>query len=248
MCLNLAKEGNLSTPLLVFNRTEKRATDLRDSVSACKITVSPTAEDAISKSDIIFICVSNDAAVEEIFADALKKGGRSIVGKLFVDCSTVHPNTTRSLAKKVREAGAELVASPLLGMPAMAAAGQLVCLLAGPASAIGRVKLYTEGILSRGSIVVSETDAGMASTLKIVANTFVLSMVEALAEGHTLAEKSGLGADMLEQVLDITFPGLYHVYSKTMSSGDYHKMEEVSFPLFLFLFFVTAALLSECRL
>ena len=121
-------------------------------------------------------------------------------------------------------------------MPAMAAAGQLVCLLAGPASAIGRVKPYTEGVLSRGNIVVSESDAGMASTLKIIANTLVLSMVEALAEAHTLAEKSGLRPEMLEQVLAITFPGLHQVYSKMMSSGDYYKMEEVSFSPFSFSF------------
>lgn len=234
MCRNLAEKGNLSSPLLVFNRTEKPATDLCESVSACKITVSPTVEEAISNSDIVFICVSNDVAVEEIFANALKKGGQSLSDKLFVDCSTVHPNTTRSLAKQVSEAGAQLVACPLLGMPAMAASGQLVFLLAGPAEAIDRLKPYMDGVMGRGHIIVSVTDAGLASALKIVANTFVLSMVEALAEGHTLAERCGLGAEKLEAALAITFPGLHQVYSKMMSSGEYYKMQKV--PLFTLLF------------
>ncbi len=197
--------------------------------------MSATIDGAISKSDIIFTCVSDDAAIEEIICTALKSG-HSMEHKMYVDCSTVHPNTTRALAKMVNEVGAGFVASPLLGVPAMADAGQLVFVLAGTASSLERVKPYTMGVMSRMDIIVSDSDPGIASLLKIVANTFVLSMVETLAEGHTLAEKSGLGIGNLEKAIEVIFPGLYMAYSKVLSSGDYYKSDEVLPFLFHFPF------------
>ena len=47
-------------------------------------------------------------------------------------------------------------------------------------------------------------------------------MIETLAEGHVLAEKSGLGVDNLEKFLETVFPGPYMILSKHMSSGRYH--------------------------
>ena len=55
------------------------------------------------------------------------------------------------------------------------------------------------------------------------------SMVEVLSEGHTLAEKSGLGNDRLHQFIETMFPGPYTAYSNRLRQGDYYKREE---PLF----------------
>ena len=52
-------------------------------------------------------------------------------------------------------------------------------------------------------------------------------MIEALAEGHTLAEKSGLGTVNLEKFLEIVFPGPYMVHSKHMTSGRYHHASPI---------------------
>src|SRR6187399_220873 len=123
MCKNLVEKGSLDKPLIIFNRTEKRATDLSKSLPDGKTTISTSIETAVSKSDIIFTCVGNDAAVNESIDTALR---RDVTGKLFVDCSTVHPDTTEALAKKIAEAGAEFVACPVFGAPAMANSGQLV--------------------------------------------------------------------------------------------------------------------------
>lgn len=68
-----------------------------------------------------------------------------------------------------------------------------------------------------------------ATHLKIIGNTFILQMVETLAEGQVLAEKSGLGVDNLQKFLEAMFPGPQLAYSKRMSSGDYCSREE---PLF----------------
>jgi len=226
MCKNLVEKGQLDRPLIIFNRTQKRATDLNKSLPSGKANVASSIEEAVSKSDIIFTCVGDDAAINETIDTALNS---SLKGKLFVDCSTVHPDTTEGLAKKIIGAGAEFVACPVFGAPAMADNGQLVCVLAGPKESVERVKPYTKGVIGRAIVDFGGQPVGKATLLKVIGNTFVINMIETLSEGHVLAEKSGLGNDHLHQFIETMFPGPYTAYSTRMMSGDYHKREE---PLF----------------
>lgn len=226
MCKNLVEKGQLDKPLIIYNRTKKRSEDLSKSLPSGKSTVASTIEEAVSGADIIFTCVGDDAAITETIDAALKGDTK---GKLFVDCSTIHPETSEELAKKVTGAGAEFVACPVFGAPAMADAGQLVCVLAGPKDSVEKVKPYTKGVMGRANVDFSGQRVRQALLLKVIGNTFVLNMVEALSEGHTLAEKSGLGSDNLHALIETMFPGPYTAYSTRMMSGDYYKREE---PLF----------------
>jgi len=225
MVKNLVEKGELEKPVLIFNRTQQRSVDLEKSLPAGKVTIA-SVEQAVSKSDIIFICLGDDEAVIQIIDIALKQDPQ---GKLFVDCSTVHPDTTEALSKKITAAGAEFVACPVFGAPAMADSGQLICVLAGPSISVDKVKPYTKGVMGRAIVDFSDQAPGKATLLKIIGNTFILNMVESLSEGHVLAEKSGLGTENLHQFISALFPGPYTAYSTRMTSGDYHKREE---PLF----------------
>lgn len=109
MCKNLVEKGNLSTPLIIQNRTRKRAEDLAASLPEGKSTIVDSAGEAAAKSDIIFVCLLNDDADKAIHEEMIKNGAK---GKLFVDCSTVHPDTTEVLAKAVIAQGGEYVACP----------------------------------------------------------------------------------------------------------------------------------------
>ena len=109
----------------------------------------------------------------------------------------------------------------------MANNGQLVCVLAGPRSAVEKVKPYCKGVMGRANIDLSDQPQGKATLLKIIGNTFILNMIEALSEGHTLAERSGLGNDNLHQFIETLFPGPYTAYSTRMLEGDYYKRDEV---------------------
>ncbi len=226
MCKNLVEKGQLDKPLIIFNRTQQRAVDLTNSLPASKSTVATSIEYLVSESDIIFTCVGDDAAINTTIDTALKS---NIAGKLFVDCSTVHPETSEGLAKKITAAGAEFVACPVFGAPAMADNGQLVCVLAGPKESVEKVKPYTKGVIGRANVDFGGQPVGKATLLKVIGNTFILNMVETLSEGHVLAEKSGLGNENLHQFIETMFPGPYTAYSTRMLSGDYYKREE---PLF----------------
>lgn len=109
----------------------------------------------------------------------------------------------------------------------MAESGQLVFVLAGTAENIERVKPYTTGVMGRAIIDYSGQDYGKATLMKVIGNTFILNMVESLAEGHTVAEKTGLGTENLHAFLEQMFPGPYVAYSNRMMKGDYVR-DEVS--------------------
>ncbi|KAF7189363.1 Glyoxylate/succinic semialdehyde reductase 1 [Pseudocercospora fuligena] len=227
MVKNIVEKGEFSGPVIIYNRTAARAEKLVSTLPEGKAKVVTSIADAVKEADIIFTCLSNDAAIEETIDAALKVPEAK--GKLFVDCSTVHPDTTDKLAKTINGAGGEFVASPVFGAPAMADNGQLVCVLAGPKALVDKVLPYCKGVMGRAEIKYSDQPHGAASRLKIIGNTFVLQMVEALSEGHTLAEKSGLGVDNLHQFIETMFPGPYTAYSKRLMTGDYYNREE---PLF----------------
>lgn len=224
MCKNLVEKGNLAEPLIIYNRTASKAETLSGKIGHS--TVSPSLTEAVLKSDIIFVCLGDDAAVQSNIKEALKS---DVKGKLFVDCSTIHPDTTASIAKSIEEAGASFVACPVFGAPAMADAGQLVCVLAGSKDAVEKVKPYCKGVMGRAEIDFSGQPQSKATLMKIIGNTFILSMVETLSEGHVVAEKSGLGVDKLHAFIETMFPGPYTSYSNRLMSGDYYKREE---PLF----------------
>ncbi len=111
----------------------------------------------------------------------------------------------------------------------MADSGQLICVLAGSPAVVDLVKPFCKGVMGRANVDFGGQVQGKASLLKVVGNTFILQMIEALSEGHTLAEKTGLGTDNLHALIEAMFPGPYTAYSNRLRSGDYYKRDE---PLF----------------
>lgn len=65
----------------------------------------------MKSADIIFMCLGDDAAVNGAVNVILEQDAH---GKLIVDASTVHPETTNALEKRLTARGAEFV-----GMPGM---------------------------------------------------------------------------------------------------------------------------------
>ncbi|KAF8429555.1 hypothetical protein EV426DRAFT_713473 [Tirmania nivea] len=92
-------------------------------------------------------------------------------GKLFAETSTVLPETAEKLARKVQEAGGMYVAMPIFGPM-----GTVVVVPAGVASGVARLKPYTDGVISRMTIDLSNEPVGKAELLKIGGNTYILSM------------------------------------------------------------------------
>ena len=109
MCANLVDKGKLTSPLIIYNRTAQRAQELAAKIGGDRTTVAASVAEAVAAADIVFTCLGEDHSVSDTIDTALQG---DVTGKLFVDCSTIHPTTTNALAKAVTAKGAEFVAMP----------------------------------------------------------------------------------------------------------------------------------------
>ncbi|KAK1540862.1 6-phosphogluconate dehydrogenase [Colletotrichum paranaense] len=221
MSTNLQKFLSSSgAPNLIYtNRTLSRGDSLKELGAIPAETVSEVAK----KSEIIFSCVSNDAVLQETTNEIIKSG--DIKNKIYVDCSTVHPDTSAAVSKQITEAGGQFVAgkftyAPVFGASAMAAAGKLIFVTAGPESATSAISLYLNGVMGR-SVIPMGTDVTKSSLLKIAGNIVVVSFMEVLSEAHVFAEKTGLGSPVLENMISDMFGPVLESYSKRITSGSY---------------------------
>ncbi|KAL9606438.1 MAG: hypothetical protein Q9179_000404 [Wetmoreana sp. 5 TL-2023] len=221
MCGNIVKKGKLTSPLLLYNRTTSRAKQLAEELGNC--IVADSAKEAVTKADIIFTCLTDDLAVLELFRQILEG---DVTGKLFVNCSTTQPATSDNLAAMVEKKGAHIVTMPVFGEPSMAEKGLLICIPAGRADLVDRVRPYCTGVIGRGIIDFSNEAHGKASLLKVIGNVFIVNMIETVAEGLVLAEKSKLGTDNLHKFIQAIFPGPFTLYSQRMITGDYYTRDE----------------------
>ncbi|KAJ5260572.1 NAD(P)-binding protein [Penicillium angulare] len=204
MAKNLAAKAELDGPLIVYNRTVTRTNKFQAENS--NTVVAESVLEAVSSADIVFTCLSDDNAVRETVNSIIGSG--NLKEKLFIDCSMIHPDTTAAIARQFQDVGAEFVASPVFGVPAMADVGQVICVLAGPSKSVDKVKPFTTGVIAKSFIDFSDHPHAKASQLKIFVNIFVLRMVESIAEGHVVAEKCGLGTQALHQSFEAIFWGL----------------------------------------
>ena len=148
--------------------------------------------------DVVFSMVTDDAAL-----DALTAGPDGILaglaaGKVYVDMSTVSPQSSRALAERVGSRGASMLAAPVSGSVPAAQAGSLAIIVGGDADAFERVEPILRGL---GSTVTFVGDNGQALLLKLAINISLAVQMLAFSEGVLLAERGGIEPDLALDVL-----------------------------------------------
>lgn len=139
--------------------------------------------------------------------------GQPLKDKVFVDCSTVHPETVRSAVSQLKAKEASYVAAPVFGGHPIAVDGKLVFAIGGPKSATEAVKLLIQDVMGRRVIECGE-DATRSSLLKIAGNIVTVNMMEAVGEAQVFGEKTGLGTGPMEELIGEAFGPVAGGYSK----------------------------------
>lgn len=190
MTANLLKH---QLPLLVFNRTPDKTAPLLAQGAQVATSMADFAT-----VDILFTMLAHPEALTAV---ALADNGfihHLRPGALWVDCSTVTPSFSRSLAKTAVAQGIEFLEAPVAGSKPQAANGELTFFVGGTAENVERCYPYFQMM---GSKVVHVGPSGAGSALKVVINsllgTAMASFAEALALGHAL----GLPTELLLNVL-----------------------------------------------
>lgn len=229
MCKNVVQKGDVEHPVLIYNRTKQKSVEFSEKFETGQIEIVDSVTAGVTKADIIFTILAEDDVVESVAAEILESV--DVTGKLFVECSTIHPDTTVRVAKLFRDKGAEFVAAPVFGAPAMGEIGQLIGVLAGPRASVQRARPYFKGVMAKSEIDMSDQPYEKALQLKLIGNTFIANMVEQLSEALVLSEKSGLGTQPLHDFVESLFPGPFAACSTRILSGAYHKMDYPLFPV-----------------
>src|SRR5712691_4407197 len=171
-------------PLRAWNRTPAKAQALRSHGAV----IAATPADAVRDADIIVTMLSDGAAVSEVMT-AAAPGLRE--GQVWAQASTVGVAGLEPLAGLAREHGLLFIDSPVLGTRQPAEQGALTVFAAGPDAARPALQPVFDAI-GRKTVWLG-SDAGTASALKLVVNSWVLALTTSAAEALALAR--GLGID-----------------------------------------------------
>ena len=182
MVLRLIDQGHRVT---VWNRTKAKAEPLL--AHGAGWAGSPAE---IARSHDIAISILTDAAAIEAIYDApdgLLAGAAR--GKLFIEMSTVPPETVRSLAARVRARGVGFVECPVGGTVGPAREGKLLGLAGGDAADFARAKPILEQLCRRVDHLGA---SGNGAAMKLAINLPLAVYWEALREAMSLIADSGI--------------------------------------------------------
>jgi 2-hydroxy-3-oxopropionate reductase len=191
MALNLCKAGHR---LSVFARNPAQSAALQ--VAGAAVQASPA--EVAQASDILFINVADDAALEAVLFD--KKGAVAGLrtGSIVVDMGTTSPTFTRQVANRLAERGIDLIDAPVSGGEAGAIAGTLAIMAGGSEAAFQRVLPLFQII---GGSIVHVGDSGAGQVAKACNQIVVSAALLGVAEALTFAARQGVDAAKVRQAL-----------------------------------------------
>ena len=151
--------------------------------------------------DVVVTVVTDDAAMEKVFApkgDSLLKGA---AGRLFINCATVSPAIHVEVEKRARAVGAESLEACMASSITQARQGSLYLMLGGTAAAFERARPVLEKLASSSRYI---GPAGTAAQVKALVNMVMNINTAGLAEGLGLGAALGLDLAVLREVFSQT--------------------------------------------
>jgi 3-hydroxyisobutyrate dehydrogenase len=179
----------------VWNRSPGKAAALVEAGARAATTPAQVAAHA----SIIFMCLTDAAAVEQVVFGENGLAGVPGAGRLVVDFSSIHPDAARRIATRLKAAnGMAWIDAPVSGGTKGAVEGTLAIMAGGDAADIERVRPYIL-TMARGFTHMGPTGAGQ--TTKLCNQVIVGCAMAVLAEATRLAVNAGIDAVRLPEAL-----------------------------------------------
>ena len=161
------------------------------------VMVAENAEEVAQKASMIMSLINDDAGAKSLYLGPQGLLQASVEGKLFIESSTLQPQTVRELSVRVQEMGAQLIGAPIMGTIPTVKAGLVFIPAGGRLQDIERA----QPVLSALSMSVKHMGAvGSGHAIKLVSNLTMAAYIQSLSEG--LAMGLGEGSEM-EQMLEV---------------------------------------------
>lgn len=191
MAARLMEVGN---KVAVWNRTPDKAKPLID--EGAVLAQSPA--DLASKSEAIVTILTDTAAIEAVFHGPSGLLSGDVKGRLFIEMSTVSPDTETALADRVRGKGASLVECPVGGTTGPARQGKLFGFAGASKADFERAKPLLDQLCRR---VEHCGDIGAGASMKLTINLPLMIYWQALGEALAMSRHLGIEPARLMDIL-----------------------------------------------
>ncbi len=180
----------------VWNRSRAKA-------EATGLAVADTPRDLAERTEAVISMLFDAPAVQAVYygADGLIAAAQ---GKLFIEMSTVRPETQQTLAEAVRQAGGAFVECPVGGTTGPARSGQLLGLAGGEAADVERARPVLEKLCRR---IEHMGPVGAGASAKLAINLPLLVFWQSFGEAMALVRHLGKDPDWLVQLFSETAGG-----------------------------------------
>ena len=154
-----------------------------------------------AESDVIFTVVTDDAAMQNIFAGSGDNLLINARGKLFINCATISPQVHVDVEDLARKVGAQTLEACMASSITQAREGKLYFMCGGSEAAFRKAEPILKEL---GSTVRFIGKAGEAAKVKALVNMVMNINTAGLAEGLALGAALGLDLEMLRKVFSQT--------------------------------------------
>jgi 3-hydroxyisobutyrate dehydrogenase len=186
---------NAGYDLAIWNRSAGKAKALIEAGA----TLAAKPQEVATSASIIFMCVTDAAAVEDVVFGADGFVTVPGTGKLVVDFSSIHPDKARAIAARLKAAnGMGWVDAPVSGGTKGAEEGTLAVMAGGDAADIERIRPY---VLAMARRLTHMGPTGAGQMTKLCNQVIVGCAMAVLAEATRLAVNSGIDAGKLPEAL-----------------------------------------------
>jgi 3-hydroxyisobutyrate dehydrogenase-like beta-hydroxyacid dehydrogenase len=190
MATNLAKAGHEVT---VWNRTPGKLVE--------GAGVAPTPAAAAQGAEVVWLCVSDTAAVEKILFGPEGVEQSLTEGMVIADSSTISPSATVKFAERVRARGVAYADAPMTGSKIGAGNGTLIFMVGGDQATIDRLSPL---FAAMGKKIFRMGETGKGQATKLSMNLQIALIYEGFAEALTLATKLGVDPKQLVSLIEAT--------------------------------------------
>jgi 3-hydroxyisobutyrate dehydrogenase len=159
------------------------------------VAVFDTAVDAVEDADVVITMLPNGDLVKRCYAEVLPVAQR---GVLFIDSSTIAVDDAREVHALAESHGVSQLDAPVSGGVKGAVAGSLAFMVGGEESAVQRARPVLEPMAGK---VIHCGAAGAGQAAKVCNNMVLAVQQIAIGEAFLLAEKLGLSAQSLFDVI-----------------------------------------------
>jgi 2-hydroxy-3-oxopropionate reductase len=171
---------------------------------AAQPVVAAGAHRAASAADVgracrlVFLCLSDDAAVEQVLFGPQGLAEGLAQGSCVVDTSTIAATSVRAFAGRLRERGIVFLDAPISGGQQGAESGTLACMIGGPAEAVDACRPVLAAFCKA---VTHVGDVGAGQTVKACNQVAVAGAMLGVADAIALAQSQGVDPKVMREVL-----------------------------------------------